>query len=70
MTLAADIPADRIDALEARLVAEQKRRITENALAHYKPYDRQIDFHAAGASHRERLLCAANSIGQNSRGRV
>src|SRR5436190_14563325 len=64
----AEIPIEKVDALRKHLVAEQKRRITENALAHYKPYSCQLDFHAAGATHRERLLCAANQSGKTTAG--
>jgi phage terminase large subunit-like protein len=34
---------------------EQARRRTENALAYYRPYAKQREFHAAGLSARERL---------------
>jgi len=46
------------------LETEKTRRLTENRLAYYKPYARQLQFHAAGAEHRERLLCAANQVGK------
>src|SRR2546429_2991055 len=65
---AVEIPADKIETLTARLLAEQKRRVVENSLAHYRPYPNQIDFHAAGATHRERLLCAANQSGKTTAG--
>ena len=44
--------------------AEKTRRLTENRLTYYKPYQRQADFHAAGATKRERLLMAANQVGK------
>jgi len=49
--------------LEAKLTAENK-------LADYKPYPKQIDFHAAGASAsvRERLLVAGNQLGKTIAG--
>jgi phage terminase large subunit-like protein len=50
--------------LTARLEKEAARRIEENALQHYRPYARQLDFHAAGATHRERLLMAGNQLGK------
>lgn len=34
------------------------------SLFFYKPYDKQLAFHTAGASHRERLLMAANQSGK------
>jgi phage terminase large subunit-like protein len=46
------------------LETEKIRRLTENRLAYYKPYPRQVEFHAAGTKHRERLLCAANQVGK------
>ena len=50
--------------LTARLEKEAKRRIEENALKHYKPYIKQLDFHIAGATYRERLLMAGNQVGK------
>src|SRR5262249_2549336 len=60
-----DLPPDKIGALTARLRAEQERRVRENRLAHYKPYPRQIEFHNAGATYRERLLIAGNQVGKS-----
>jgi phage terminase large subunit-like protein len=59
------LTADKIQALQSRLEAEAQRRINENRLKHYVPYPAQARFHAAGAVHRERLLCAANRIGKS-----
>ena len=50
--------------LTARLEKEAKRRVEENALKHYKPYVKQLDFHVAGATYRERLLMAGNQVGK------
>src|SRR5512139_1159279 len=50
------------------LQAEQTRRQTENRLAYYRPYDRQRDFHEAGATYRERLLMAGNQLGKTLAG--
>ncbi len=47
---------------------EKARRLTENRLAYYKPYPKQLEFHAAGATVRERLLCAANQSGKTLAG--
>jgi phage terminase large subunit-like protein len=63
-----DIAPDKAEVLLKRLAAEQERRIVENRLQHYKPYDRQQDFHAAGATHRERLLMAGNQLGKTLAG--
>ena len=46
------------------LEKEERRRIVENALANYKPYARQLEFHNAGATFRERLLMAGNQVGK------
>lgn len=45
------------------LNAVRKREI-ENRLTSYRPYARQREFHAAGKSHRERLLMAGNQLGK------
>jgi hypothetical protein len=50
------------------LTTEKTRRLTENKLAYYKPYPKQIEFHAAGAMHRERLLMAGNQLGKTLAG--
>lgn len=56
-------PISQRHLLEA-LEAERLRRQTENRLKQYAPYPRQRDFHKAGATHRERLLMAANQVGK------
>jgi phage terminase large subunit-like protein len=58
------LSGERLAALEARIEADLRRRRDENALAHYIPYDRQRDFHDAGARYRERLLMAGNQVGK------
>jgi phage terminase large subunit-like protein len=68
LEISTELPADKVDVLTKRLLAEQQRRLVENKLAHYKPYPRQIDFHNAGATHRERLLCAGNQLGKTTAG--
>lgn len=63
----------------ARLTAEERlelygllqlreRRKRENALAAYAPYVKQREFHAAGASYRERLFMAGNQLGKTLAG--
>ena len=43
---------------------ELERRKRENALAYYTPYPKQREFHAAGATKRERMLSAGNQCGK------
>jgi phage terminase large subunit-like protein len=50
------------------LTAEKNRRLTENSLAYYKPYPKQVEFHDAGATARERLLMAGNQLGKTKAG--
>ena len=52
----------------AALESEKQRRRRENRLAYYKPYLLQAKFHAAGATHRERLLMAGNQLGKTLAG--
>src|SRR5215831_7929625 len=59
---------ENLDAVLQTLQTEQKRRLTENKLAYYRPYPKQADFHAAGATHRERLLAAGNQLGKTLAG--
>lgn len=47
-----------------RLLDEKQRRKRENRLTDYWPYQKQLEFHAAGATHRERLLMAGNQLGK------
>ena len=55
-------------ALLQTLTAEKTRRSTENRLAYYKRYPKQLEFHAVGAQSRERLLMAGNQIGKTLAG--
>src|SRR5262245_15068255 len=52
----------------ANLETERNRRLTEDRLKYYKPYPKQRDFHAAGATARERLLMAGNQLGKTLAG--
>lgn len=45
--------------------AEKARRQRTNLLRNYRPYPKQIEFHAAGAQYRERLLMASNRFGKS-----
>lgn len=47
---------------------ELARRRRENQAAYYKPYERQIEFHAMGATKRERALSAGNQQGKSEAG--
>jgi phage terminase large subunit-like protein len=58
------LPPEKIGAAIARLEAVKQQRAAENKLAHYVPYNRQAQFHAAGARYRERLLMAGNQVGK------
>jgi phage terminase large subunit-like protein len=58
----------KLEALQRRLEAERQRRLDENKLHSYAPYAKQLDFHRAGATHRERLLMAANQSGKTLAG--
>jgi len=46
------------------LLEEQDRRRRNNRLRNYRPYAKQAEFHAAGATFRERLLMAGNQLGK------
>src|ERR1700730_3323497 len=50
--------------LYAEMLIERQRRIDRTKLFRYCPYPKQADFHAAGATHRERLIMAANRYGK------
>jgi phage terminase large subunit-like protein len=43
---------------------ELERRRSLNKIAEYRPYPKQIEFHSAGATFRERLLMAGNQLGK------
>lgn len=46
------------------LLSAKERYEAENMLQGYSPYPKQLDFHAAGKEHRERLLMAGNQLGK------
>lgn len=58
----------RLSLLLAKLEQEQKRRASENRLRSYKPYNKQKEFHAAGAAYSERLFMAGNQLGKTIAG--
>lgn len=47
-----------------KLLQEIKRRQEADKLSRYKPYPKQAEFHARGATHRERLFRAGNQLGK------
>lgn len=47
---------------------EKAKRLSTNRLKHYRPYVKQQEFHAAGATHRERLFMAGNQLGKTVAG--
>lgn len=59
---------NRNSLLLSRLEFEQSRRENQNRLASYAPYPKQIEFHSAGESSRERLLMAGNQLGKTLSG--
>lgn len=50
------------------LRTETLRRRERTALLRYRPYPKQLSFHAAGARYDERLLMAANQVGKTFAG--
>lgn len=50
--------------LAKALASEIQTRKAQNRLIDYRPYAKQVEFHAAGKSNRERLLMAANQVGK------
>jgi phage terminase large subunit-like protein len=48
--------------------AELKRRLNTNQLKRYEPYPKQLEFHEAGRTYRERLLIAGNQLGKTVAG--
>ena len=59
---------EKLDKIEAALTGEQKRRLIENKLRYYRPYAKQLAFHTAGATYRERMFMAANQVGKTIAG--
>jgi phage terminase large subunit-like protein len=51
-----------------KLEAEILRRLKTRKLLSYQPYPKQISFHDAGATHRERLFMAGNQLGKTLAG--
>jgi phage terminase large subunit-like protein len=51
-----------------RFQREREQRRAVNRLLHYKPYAKQLEFHHAGATYRERAMMAANQVGKTTAG--
>lgn len=51
-----------------RTLAALEERSNRNKLPGYRPYPKQREFHAAGATHRERLFMAGNQLGKTMAG--
>ena len=47
-----------------KLAELRERRRKQRRLFAYTPYPKQLEFHAAGKDHRERLLMAGNQVGK------
>lgn len=47
-----------------QLDEKKQQWLSQNQLTSYVPYPKQLEFHAAGASNRQRLLMAANQVGK------
>jgi phage terminase large subunit-like protein len=50
------------------LAQEQLKRRQRTRLTRYAPYAKQLEFHAAGLEHRERLFMAGNQLGKTVAG--
>src|SRR5215467_9558268 len=61
-------PDSDLPSVLSALRSEKQRRLTEDRLKYYEPYPKQLEFHAAGAAHRERLLMAGNQLGKTLAG--
>lgn len=59
---------ERLAATLLSLEQERTKRAAENRLRDYRPYTKQLEFHAAGLTFRERLLMAANQVGKTIAG--
>lgn len=59
-------PDTKLELLQ--LLEEQRRRERRNRLVNYSPYPKQVEFHNAGAQHRERLFMAGNQLGKTLAG--
>jgi phage terminase large subunit-like protein len=69
MNLTQQSPISKIELeLLKRLEAKRALRKSRTRLLQYKPYSKQIEFHANGAKYRERLFMAGNQLGKTLAG--
>lgn len=54
--------------LRVAMLAEIERELSQRKLEQYAPYEKQREFHALGASTRERLFMAGNQLGKSLSG--
>ena len=66
--IADTITLEQARAALERLEAVKSQRAAENKFASFKAYKKQMEFFAAGKTHRERLLMAANRFGKTECG--
>lgn len=59
-------PREKLELLKLLQIKDRRQR--QNKLLAYKPYAKQMEFHAAGAGHRERLFMAGNQLGKTISG--
>ena len=62
------LSSQELSALQQALTREQTRRRESNRLAAYRPYSKQTEFHAFGATCKQRLLRAGNQQGKTFSG--
>lgn len=62
------LPPEKLSALLRKLEAETAKREARRKLSRYRPYAKQLAFHAAGAEFAERLFMAANQVGKTVAG--
>jgi phage terminase large subunit-like protein len=58
------VPPEKLKKMLERAEALKQQRAAENKLSDYLPYEKQREFHRAGATHRERLMMAGNQLGK------
>lgn len=68
LSLPSTLTLEQMLTYRQQLAEELRKRQDENKLAHYRPYTKQLEFHAAGLDHRERLFMAGNQLGKTLAG--
>lgn len=64
MSCAQPLTPSALSSLLPMLEAMERKLATQERLTEYRPYPKQAEFHAAGATHRERMLMAGNQLGK------